>query len=141
MDESMMVEKSTIVSAITMLIPASGRRIDGHTLITAENIAEYLPTPEDMSTALNAFRKLGFETSDAMGPSFSITATVERFEQVFRVGLEREKKGGIVANYTNGEKSYELPTGVLLEPLRSLITTVTFTPPPDFGPTDFSASS
>jgi hypothetical protein len=60
---------------------------------------------------------------DMVGNSFSITAPESTFERVFG---------------TRGAGSLELPLHALPKTLTDHVEAVTFTPPPDFGPTNFS---
>ncbi len=126
--------KSTIISAQVILPPATGKR-DRETVITAETVAALAPAPQKVARARQAFEKAGFEVSELYGISFSITAPLERFEEFFKVRLETGKDG--VQAVSDEVKSYELPLTKLPANLRDLIDTVTFSAPPDFGPTNF----
>jgi hypothetical protein len=108
------------LSALVVLRPGPGRELGDRGPVTAETIGEYLPSPEAVAAAQAAFAALGFEASAAVGPSFSITALRSRFEQVFGTA-----------------DGLELPLDRLPADVRPLVQAVTFTPPPDFGPTEF----
>lgn len=125
-----------MLSAQVALKPASGRSIDGRTVITSENIREYLPSSESVLAAQRAFVDAGFEVAAPVGTSFSITAPASTFERVFNVKIESDGRGSArVASDDKG--NYELPLSSLSEALREIVTAVTFSPPPDFGPTSY----
>jgi len=126
-----------VVSAQVVLRPASGRQIDLETLITAENISQYEPSQETVEESSRSFKSLGFEVGPMVGISFSITAPTRIFTDVFKVHLRRTNRGGIEFLGDNGVGRLELPITNLTEDLARHLHAVTFTPPPDFGPTDY----
>jgi len=126
-----------VLSAQVVLRAASGKRIHG-AAITAANIADYMPSPEVVSRAAALFEKLGFQVSNAVANSFTITAPQAVFEKVFGVRLRQTKEGSVKATPKDAKVSdYELPISGLPRELRDLLEAVTFTPPPDFGPTNW----
>jgi hypothetical protein len=133
----MPLEKERVVSAQVVLRPASGKTIDGKTLITSDNIRDFVPSPEAVARATSAFAAAGFEVGNVVGISFSISATVDTFEHVFETRLRRSERGGIEAVRDDGAGNYELPLKALPQSLANLIVAVTFMRPPDFGPTEF----
>lgn len=133
----MHLEKKQIISAQVVLRSASGKAIDGETIITSENIRDFVPSPETVARASETFAAAGFDVGEMVGISFSISATVSTFEQVFETSLRQEERGGVEAVQDDGSGSYELPLDALPESLANLVVAVTFTPPPDFGPTEF----
>ncbi len=128
--------KKDPASAQVILRSASGKVIDGATSITSQNVREFAPSDESVVRAAEAFAAAGFDVGAMVGISFSISAPVGRFEQVFKTRL-RQERGGLEAIQDDGSGSYELPLHGLPESLASLVVAVAFTPPPDFGPTDF----
>jgi hypothetical protein len=88
-----------------------------------------------VNAARQAFAKLGFEVGPFFGNSFSITAPVGTFERVFGVRLQGSARTGIAAVDQAGGASLELPVHRLPTEVARDIQAVTFTPPPDFGPT------
>jgi hypothetical protein len=126
------------ISAQVVLPSASGRIIDGATIITSENIQDFMPSPELAARAAAAFAAEGFDVGVTVGVGFSISAPAETFEQLFQTPLRQNEQGGIVAAGEDGSGTYELPLRGLPESLASLVVAVTFAPPPDFGPTEFS---
>lgn len=133
----MTLQKDELISAQAVLLPASGRQISPETLITAENISEFEPSQEAVEETSRLFRSLGFEVGSTVGISFSITAPVHIFLDVFKVRLRRDDRGGIECLSDDDTSSLELPMGALSKELARHLSAVTFIPPPDFGPTDF----
>ncbi len=129
----MQVDKNEIISAQVMLLPASGKKIGPDTQITEKNIEEFAPPPEAYHIASEAFRSIGFEIGPLVGVSFSITASARTFENMFKADLQRSEMGGIECS----GGALELPLDHLPDNTSKIIQTVTFTEPPDFGPTEF----
>lgn len=130
-------KKQKQVSAQVMLRSASGATPEGTTSVTVENVHQYLPSSSSITEARQAFANAGFEVGPVVGNSFSITALKRTFEKVARVRLTEDKMSGVRAQV--GEQlSYELPIEKLPEDLRRHVAAVTFTAPPDFGPTNYS---
>ncbi len=126
------------LSAQVALRPASGKAFNPQTAITSENIADYLPAPETVEAARKGFAAAGFEVSNPVGMSFSITGPAGLFEKVFKVKLVADDRGGIkVTDGKGGDQTYELPVESLSNDLRQSVAAVTFSPPPDFGPTSY----
>lgn len=125
------------LSAEIVLRPASGKTFDAQTAITSENIAEYLPSPDTAAEAQRAFTEAGFEVGEPAGMSFSITAPASTFEKVFKVKLVRTDRGGVKASVKGGAQSYELPITALPSELAKNVVAATFSPPPDFGPSNY----
>ena len=131
-------KEKKLLSAQIALRPASGKAFNAQTAITSENIADYLPAPETVTAAQKAFAEAGFEVSNPVGMSFSITAPASTFEKVFKVKLEIDDRGGIKEGDHKGkDQTYELPVEALPTELRQHIAAATFSPPPDFGPTNY----
>ena len=129
----MQLDRNETLSGQVILLPASGKKIDPDIQITAENIEEFVPSPEAYLIASGSFVSLGFRAGPLVGVTFSITASAGTFEDVFRTKLQRSAKGGIEC-IAGG---LELPLDQLPENVRTNVQTVTFTEPPDFGPTEF----
>jgi hypothetical protein len=129
-------KKQQIVSAQVVLQSASGKSPHGRAAITADNISDYLPSAKTSADARAAFAKEGFEVGEVVANNFSITAPVETFEKVFNTRLHLEGRG---AGKSVKDKSgdYELPLRALPKTLVDILESVTFTPPPDFGPTSY----
>jgi len=112
--------EDTTLSALVVLRPGPHRTLGDRGPITVETIQEYLPSEEAVAATQRAFEDLGFEVSPAVGPSFSITAPRSRFMAVF-----------------DTTDTLELPLDRLPADAREHVQAVTFTPPPDFGPTEY----
>jgi hypothetical protein len=123
------------ISAQVILPPAQGE-LDGNTRVTSETVGSLAPSPDQVARARKAFEEAGFEVSKLYGISFSITGPLELFEDFFKTNIKQDNSQG---TYLVKDKavSYELPLQKLPAHLREGITTVTFSPPPDFGPTNF----
>jgi subtilase family serine protease len=135
----MALSKKQVISAQVVLRSASGKAFDGHTPITSETIDEFRPSTETVEETTSAFTSAGFDIGAMVGISFSITGSVVTFEKVFETKLTYHNKKGIQAMLTDGSFSSELPLTEIAESIASLIVTVTFMPPPDFGPNEFFA--
>jgi hypothetical protein len=133
----MALSKEQVVSAQVLLRAASGKPITGDTVITSDNIKDFAPAAEAVARASAAFAAARFEIGPAVGISFSITAPISTFEKVFKTQLRLAPGGGVEAIKADGSGSYELPLNALAAGLANLVTAVTFTPPPDFGPPSF----
>lgn len=135
----MATKKDEQLSAQVMLRSAGGGAPGSTTAVTSENVREYLPSSAAVTEARRAFEAKGFQVGNVVGNSFSISAPAKTFEKVFKVKLQRDKQKGVTARASRAaEKSYELPVDKLPEDVRSHVAAVTFTPPPDFGPTSYS---
>lgn len=118
--------KSEIVSAQVVLLPASGRPVSDPSVLTAARLAEAVPSPEQARHAARAWAEAGFEVGPVVGTSFSITAPAATFEKAFG---EQVRKAA--------EEGRELSLDEVKEELTRGVAAVTFTPPPDFGPTSY----
>lgn len=133
----MQLETSLIISAQVILKPRSGKVIGLDVPITSQNIREFLPSPEAVSQASQMFQEIGFEVGKPVATSFSITGPVSLFELTFQTILQMNRKKGVQALGSSGIASYELPLHHLPPRLLQLVQSVIFTPPPDFGPSNY----
>lgn len=134
----MATKKDEQLSAQVVLRSAGGTAPGSTTQVTSENVREYLPSSSAVTEARHALEEAGFEVGNVVGNSFSISATAKTFEKVFKVKLQSDKEKGVTARASRAdEESYELPVGKLPEDARRHVAAVTFTPPPDFGPTSY----
>jgi hypothetical protein len=122
------------LSAQVLLRAASGRELKGDTAITAETLEHYLPSPEGARRARETLSQAGFETGPLVGNSFSITAPRATFEKFFRTRIRETEKGSWEFASSGG---MELSGAALPKELAADVEAVTFTPPPDYGPTNF----
>jgi hypothetical protein len=114
--------KEPSLSAQVLLRSASGEAPAGDAVITAATLERYLPSPEAAERVRDRLARAGFEVGPLVGNSFSITAPVETFEKNFGSGVREA-----------AEKGQEIPA----DDLPREVAAVTFTPPPDFGPTSY----
>lgn len=129
-----------VVSAQVLLRSQSGKKLNEKTVVTAENIDEFMPSAEAVTNATHAFAAAGFEVSNVIGNNFSITAPVDVFEKVFHTKIRLQPSGS--AEVLEGEDEqgskkdkYKLPLKKVKKTLAQHVQDVTFSPPPDFGPT------
>lgn len=133
----MSLKKQQLLSAQVVLRSASGKLANGATIITSKNFKDFAPAPEAAAEAAKAFTAAGFEVGSMVGIGFSITASASTFEKVFKARLRQDKRGGVTVIKSGGADSYELPLKALPQSLVNLLAVAAFTPPPDFGPTQF----
>lgn len=121
-----------VASAQVIVRSQSGTQVRGDVPITTENLAQYQPSADDAAAAQAAFGAAGFEVGPMVGISFSITAPLSRFEQVFGVPL-RVDEGGAVAAAAKAAPAggMELPLHRLPGALAERVAAVAFTPPAD----------
>jgi len=131
----MALKAQEIMSAQVVLRSASGKAPDAH--ITAETLGQYLPSPEAAAQVRGAYAAAGFEVGPLVANNFSITAPAATFERVFHVKLRRAARGGIQFVHADGSAQSEPPLQTLSEELSRHVAAVTFSEPPDFGPTEF----
>jgi hypothetical protein len=122
-------KKAKWVSAQVLLRSASGKAVGGDTVISADNIAEYAPSPGAVSAAQQAFQAAGFEVGPMVGISFSIAAPIRTFEQFFRVKIKQQKDGSLEVLQNGVSYGLELPLNAVPRTLSGLIAAVTFEPP------------
>lgn len=89
--------------------------------ITAATLAANQPPNETVETVQKLFSEAGFKLGPYVGISFSISGPRSLFEKFFGTRLDKVQ-------------GYELPLDSLPKKVAALIQAVTFTPPPDFGP-------
>jgi hypothetical protein len=122
------------ISALVVLRPGSGRELTGATAITAANLADYLPDPDDVKLVRDAFARAGFKVGDPVGIAFSVDAPRSRFERFFATTVGPAEEGGFGA-FEGGTGQRELPLSALPPPVRERVVAATFEPPAElFGP-------
>lgn len=120
-----------LISAQVSLKPKSGTMPKPENL-TSENLESFLPDATRASQTRAHFESLGFEVGALVGNSFSISAAPSRFEQHFHTKILHTIQ---FASLEDG--SLELPVAGLPEEVKTNIYTVSFSAPPDFGPSNF----
>ena len=124
------------LSAVVVLRPAQGTGFDGWAQVTAANLAELLPEPGAAETAQAHLAAAGFRVEAPSPSGFSITGPRSLFEQVFGGRLTVDEGAGVKA--VDGEPArLELPLELLPQAVRKVVQAITFSPPPDFGPTSY----
>lgn len=126
-----------IVSAQVILAPASGARITPDTAITSQNIERFRPSADATSLLQTELTRAGFEVGPLVANSFSITAPAQTFEEVFKTTLGEEARGNVAVRAGAASNAQELPLNALPKAWTKHLIAITFTPPPDFGPTGY----
>jgi hypothetical protein len=121
------------LAAEVVLRPASGR-LSGREPITSANVEAYRPRPAAVAVATAFFRDRGFESSELRGISFTIVALQSVFERTFGTRLAVTRHGS-ATSVTSEAGTLELPLAQIPAEVAEVIEAVTFTPPPDYGPT------
>ncbi|HYN22428.1 MAG TPA: hypothetical protein VE078_15815 [Thermoanaerobaculia bacterium] len=117
-------KKESPLSAQVLLRSARGEAAAGDAVITAETLERYLPSTEAAERVRQRLSLAGFEAGPLVGNSFSITAPAKTFEKVFGTGVREAA--------SEGRELDDLPGSLAKD-----VAAVTFTPPPDFGPTSY----
>jgi hypothetical protein len=124
-----------VLSALVVLLSAGGQEPPAEA-ITSETVAALAPDPGAAEAVAEFFGGHGFDVSEPVGISLSITAPRSRFESLFEEQLS--VRGDDRAEEVRTSRGVVLDTQALPEEVRRYIRAVTFTPPPDFGPTSFA---
>lgn len=125
------------LSAQVILQPADGKRRIPAEEITSENVAQTLPSGEDLKEAQTYFSDLGFDVGEGYANSFSITGEAKLFEKSFDTKISEDEKKAVKAEDENKTQTGELPSDKLPKHITRIVETVTFTEPPDYGPGNF----
>jgi hypothetical protein len=134
---TMVGNKDILISAQVMLRPASGKAIDSKVAITADNLAEFAPSPSTVTSASEIFRARGFEVGPMVGVSFSVTGTLQAFEEFFGMRIRIGKDGAYEFVVNDKVIGHELSSMELPKELHNFVAAVAFPLPPDFGPANF----
>jgi len=129
-------ELHEIISAQVILKSASGEA-PGDAPITSETVSRYQSSPETVRRARAVFVTAGFNVGPYIGISFEISAEISTFEALFDLTVEATGKGGYAFVLRDGKSVIELPSLYLPDSLADVVETVTFPPPPDFGPPSY----
>lgn len=137
-DGMKMLKPEQIISAQVLLVSATGKIVDGNTIITSQNIDSYRPSEETVQLVSQYFRNHGFEVSPLVGISFTISASAKHFSEFFDTSLTEDEAGGTRSVSNSNTTRSDLSLDPLEKIIAGSIISVTFVPPPDFGPTNFS---
>jgi hypothetical protein len=131
--EAGVVNEDIRLSALVVLRPANDRAGSGP--ITSEVVGFFMPSRAAVEATTSFFSERGFDVSDVVAISFSITGSRSLFEDLFgqRVQVER-RRGGELASVRLESGSLEFSLSALPKNISRNLQAVTFTPPPDFGP-------
>lgn len=113
----------SVLSAQVILRPR-GKRSSRGLAITSANIAELAPDADTAGRVARYFREKGFDVGGIVGTSFAISGAPSTFEDVFGTKMAKRKE-------------LALPLGSIDADVADEVEEVTFTPPPDFGPTSY----
>jgi len=122
------------LSALVVLRPAGGRTLAGDEAITAESVAEFLPEPAAAERVRAYFRDQGYDVGPLVAASFSITGPRSRFEETFGAGPALAQAERVALGQGDGDAT-ELALESLPPEVAGAVEAVTFTRPPEFGPT------
>ncbi len=134
----MVDEKNEIISAQVILPSQGGKKNDSDTLVTSQNISDFIPTPAAVRKAQGFFRDMGFTVENTVGTSFSISATVATFEKALQTRIRKIEHKGFEFVHVGGHGSSELQKSSHALFPAGIVEAVLFMDPPDFGPGDFS---
>lgn len=132
------MQGESLISAQVVLRSRTEKVAGGSDVVTSDTVGDYEPAPETAARAAESFERLGFTVGPVVGSSFSISAPRKLFEDVFKTDIAAALRRRAKAKPTRRAASNELPLDRLPTQLAALVTAVTFTPPPDFGPGSFS---
>lgn len=133
-----------MISAIVILKPAmgaseTGRQPGGFENTTTANITARLPDASAAKGAVAHMKAAGFKCGPVVGTSFSIEGTASLFKKVFGGTIQENDRGYFYVD-EGKEPARALPVRGLPPAVRSVISTITFLEPPDFGPGNFGAT-
>jgi hypothetical protein len=111
------------------------KSVSAQVLLNAAGVAKQLTDAGGAARA--AFAAAGFKVGALIGNNFSITGPASLFDKFFQVKLARTDRGGLQAARDDSSAGEALPVTALPAPLGEQVAAVTFTPPPDFGPTAY----
>lgn len=131
-----MTRDDPTLAAQVVLRPASGAAPPAEQL-TAATLRRYEPSAHAAATAQAYFRETGFDVGDLVGISFSVTGPRSRFEAVFGDTITVDDAGPGAAGVMVAGGGRELRLDLLPGDVAAAVQAVTFTPPPEFGPTGF----
>jgi hypothetical protein len=126
-------DNDPILSAEVLLHPVSHRSISD-AVITAQNVKDFAPSPDDVDIAQQFFSKAGFHVGGLAGIGFSITARKSAFERLFNVQIQIDPDGSAKVLDRFGGASIEFPLNALPVPLNRIVAAITFSRPLNFGP-------
>ncbi|MGZ4846259.1 MAG: protease pro-enzyme activation domain-containing protein [Halobacteriota archaeon] len=122
-----MGQSGRTISAEAILKSKSGRSLaHPDAPVTAENVEDFKPTPETLSTAIRRFKELGFEVIQS-GITLTLVGGIEQFETTFGVKLSIENDTRTGRPFARLEGEPTVP-----ESLADIVETVVFPRPPEY---------
>ena len=125
------------LSALVVLRPADGRDISGSERIASDNVAGYAPAPDAVREAQAFFEARGFDVFPPFALTFSIAGSQPLFEETFGQEIEVATSAGVIRSAAAEGGELEMRLDLLPDRISQVVQTVTFEPPPDFGPTSY----
>jgi hypothetical protein len=126
--------KDILISALVLLRSAGGKEIDSSEAISANNLAEFAPSPTIVASASEIFRARGFEVGPMVGVSFSVTGRLRTFEEFLGMQIQLGKDGAYEFVSKNKTIGHELSSAELPEELHKFVAVVAFPLPFEFFP-------
>ena len=130
-----MTSDKELASAQVIMFPASRASMDGRTIITVNNVSDFAPDSKAVEAVTGLFRNKRFEVGPVVGISFSITASVDTFENFLSITLRHRKHGELEFFSRRKRLGRELSSEQLPKALRDYVQAIALPLPPDFGPT------
>lgn len=125
------------LSAQVVVRPASGKRSLSPERITSENVAEIMPSDEDLRKAKQYFSDEGFEVDAGFANSFSITGDKKLFEKTFETKITKDEDENDAVKSKSKPETSELSASKLPGDVKRIVEAISFTEPPDYGPGNF----
>ena len=125
------------LSALVIVRPENVGDVGGSEWISSDNVTGYAPNPEGVRQAQAFFEAKGFEVYSPVALAFSIAGPQPLFEETFGGTLQVEIIDGAALSAATGGGDLEMSLDLLPDAISRVVQTVTFEPPPDFGPTSF----
>jgi hypothetical protein len=130
----MALAKSDEVTAMVVLKPRGRTPAEPP---STRNLDQWAPAPGALEGAMEGFRAAGFKARGS-GNSLEVTGTVAEFERFFGVKVREHRQGTVQSELVDGSRTSKLPLKKVPVKLRSLIHSVGFAEPPDYGPSNFA---
>jgi hypothetical protein len=122
--------------AAEVVLRSAGGRLEGpRTPISSDNLGDQRPPFDTVAAATEFFRRQGFSVGEPGGISFTVAGPKSLFERVFGSTLTVTEERNMTTTAT-ADGALELPLDRIPAEVAEPIEAVTFTPPPDYGPTN-----
>ena len=121
-----------LISAEVVLVSATGKELTEGSIITSENINDYLPDPQTVDVVNQYFVDNQFDVLAVGGISISITAAHEIFSKQFDVTFQLSENGTIEISDASQNSLDAFQLDGLPEDIQSKIVSIILVPPPEF---------